>query len=189
MRILCFGDSNTYGYDSRSYFGGRYPAEDRWVDILAQKTGYDILNEGQNGREIPRRAYELSAFRLILSESQPIDLLIIMLGSNDLLQGAKPIEAAARMEAFLNQIPLDRDQILLIAPPPMKRGEWVTSDRLAAASVDLTNHYQTIARRMGIRFANAGWWDIDLVFDGVHFSEAGHRAFAEGLFNVLAGKE
>ena len=37
MKILCFGDSNTYGYDPRSYFGGQYPARHRWVDLLAQK--------------------------------------------------------------------------------------------------------------------------------------------------------
>ncbi len=38
--VLCFGDSNTYGYDPRSYFGGRYDADSRWVDILAAKTGW-----------------------------------------------------------------------------------------------------------------------------------------------------
>ena len=35
MDIICFGDSNTYGYDPRGYFGGRYDADCRWVDILA----------------------------------------------------------------------------------------------------------------------------------------------------------
>ena len=34
MKILCFGDSNTYGYDPRSYFGGQYLAQHRWVDLL-----------------------------------------------------------------------------------------------------------------------------------------------------------
>ena len=189
MRILCFGDSNTYGYDPRSYFGDRYPAQDRWVDILAQQTGYDIRNEGQNGREIPRRAYELNPFRLALSQHQPLDLLIILLGSNDLLQGAAPIETAARMENFLNQIPLDRDQVLLIAPPPMKRGAWVMDDRLITASTELAHQYRTLAQKTGIRFADAGCWGIDLTFDGVHFSETGHKAFANGIRAVLPVKE
>ena len=39
MKVICFGDSNTYGYDPRSYFGGQYPAQNRWVDLLAQKYG------------------------------------------------------------------------------------------------------------------------------------------------------
>ena len=39
MRVLCFGDSNTYGYDPRSYLGGRYDAGSRWMDLLAQRLG------------------------------------------------------------------------------------------------------------------------------------------------------
>lgn len=53
MNVICFGDSNTYGYDPRGYFGGRYGADCRWVDILAAETGWTISNMGQNGREIP----------------------------------------------------------------------------------------------------------------------------------------
>ena len=50
MNIICFGDSNTYGYDPRSYLGGRYNPDSRWVDILAEKTGWTVCNMGQNGR-------------------------------------------------------------------------------------------------------------------------------------------
>ena len=49
MRVLCLGDSNTYGFDPRAYFGGRYPEKDRWVNILAQKTGWQVQNAGENG--------------------------------------------------------------------------------------------------------------------------------------------
>ena len=55
MKMLCYGDSNTYGYDPRGFFGDRYPKERRWADILAEKLGWQIQNEGQNGREIPSR--------------------------------------------------------------------------------------------------------------------------------------
>ena len=48
MNVICFGDSNTYGYDPRGYFGGRYDADSRWVDILAMETGWTIPNMGQN---------------------------------------------------------------------------------------------------------------------------------------------
>ena len=89
MKIICFGDSNTYGYDPRGYFGGRYDANCRWVDILAAETGWDIYNMGQNGREIPAAA---PAF------PDDTDLLIVMLGTNDLLQGRSPEQAAERLE-------------------------------------------------------------------------------------------
>ena len=42
MNVICFGDSNTYGYDPRGYFGGRYNADCRWVDILSAATGWTI---------------------------------------------------------------------------------------------------------------------------------------------------
>ena len=44
--MLCYGDSNTYGYDPRGFVGDRYQKESRWVDILAQKLKWEIQNEG-----------------------------------------------------------------------------------------------------------------------------------------------
>ena len=100
MRILCFGDSNTYGYDPRGFFGDRYGAGDRWVDLLAKQTGHVIISAGANGREISRNPYALR----LLTEHAPVDIFLVMLGTNDLLQGAPAKEAATRMEAFLNSL-------------------------------------------------------------------------------------
>ena len=75
VRILCFGDSNTYGYDPRGFFGDRYGAEDRWVDLLAKQTGHECINAGANGREIPRNPYALR----LLREQAPMDLFLVML--------------------------------------------------------------------------------------------------------------
>lgn len=49
----------------------------------------------------------------------------------------------------------------------------------------LANCYETLAKRLGIFFADAGKWDVELTFDGVHFSEAGQRAFTVGLLEIL----
>ena len=157
MKVICFGDSNTYGYDPRSYFGGRYDADNRWVDILAEQTGWTISNMG----------------------------LIVMLGINDLLQGRSPEQAAERLERFLSGISLDRKKILLIAPPPVALGAWVPNQQLIDESHTFTRLCQDLAERMGIRFADAGTWDIPLAYDGVHFTEQGHKAFATGLLEVL----
>ena len=80
MKVICFGDSNTFGYDPRSWFGGRYTPDSRWVDILAAETGWTVYNMGENGRKIPRETPDFPA---------DTDLLILMLGTNDLLQGAQ----------------------------------------------------------------------------------------------------
>lgn len=189
MKLLCFGDSNTYGYDPRSCFGGRYPAEIRWTGLLAQATGWEVLNAGQNGREIPRRAVELAHVDQLLTNCAPLDGLAIMLGSNDLLQQPSMTAAAAagRMAGFLRHV-LERcppEMVLLIAPPPMRRGEWVTEERLLIESKALAGVYAALAGQLGARFADAGQWDVELLFDGVHFSPAGHQAFARGMQAAL----
>ena len=176
MNVICFGDSNTYGYDPRGYFGGRYDADSRWVDILATETGWIISNIGQNGREIPSAAPAIPV---------DTDLLIVMLGTNDLLQGRSPEQAAERLERFLSGIPLDRSTILLIAPPPVTLGAWVPSAKLIDDSRTFARLCRAFAERMGIRFADAGKWDIPLAYDGVHFTEQGHKAFAAGLLEEL----
>lgn len=179
MRILCFGDSNTYGYDPRSYFGGRYPAEDRWPDLLATQTGWEVINAGANGREIPRNPYALR----LLSQHASVDIFLIMLGTNDLLQGASASEAAAQMEAFLNRLLPHCQSILLVAPPPMKQGAWVPTDELVKESIRLAEEYKALAQKLHIPFADTRGWNIELAFDGVHFTAIGHHAFAKSLFD------
>lgn len=176
MNVICFGDSNTYGYDPRGYFGGRYDAGSRWVDILAEETGWTVCNMGQNGRGIPAAAPTFPA---------GTDLLIVMLGINNLLQGQSPEQAAERLERFLAAIPLDQNKILLIAPPPVSLGAWVPSPQLIDESRAFARLCQALAEQLGILFADAGRWDIPLAYDGVHFTEQGHRAFAIKLLEEL----
>ena len=181
MRILCFGDSNTYGYDPRCFFGDRYGVEDRLVDLLAKQTGHEVINAGANGREIPRNPYALR----LLTEHTPVDIFLVMLGTNDLLQGTSAKEAADRLEAFLNQLLPHCKQILLVAPPPMKRGAWVPLDALVTESIYLAEEYKLLAEKLNIPFVDTRHWNIELTFDGVHFTEAGHHTFAENLGKEL----
>ena len=167
-----------------AFFGDRYQAECRWVDILARKLKWEIQNEGQNGREIPDRPFQYQRAGELLAQSPP-DVFSIMLGTNDLLRGYSAVETCSRMEAFLRYLQPKCGRLLLIAPPPMKRGAWVTEENLIAESVRLTEAYQVLSQKPDIAFVNAGQWNVELTFDGVHFTEAGHRAFAEGLYTYL----
>ena len=89
-RIVCFGDSNTWGYNPKN--ATRYPEEVRWTGILEEMLGneYKIIEEGQNGRTIATDdpcEGERNGIKVIVPciESQkPFDLLILMLGTNDL---------------------------------------------------------------------------------------------------------
>ena len=95
------------------------------------------------------------------------------------------------MEGFLSALLADgallSRQVLLVAPPPCVPGDWVRDERLLEQSARLGHAYQAVAARLGTAFVNAGTWQIERVFDGVHFSPAGHRAYAAGMRDALAG--
>ena len=181
MKILCFGDSNTFGYDPRDVFASRYDANDRWPDILCRQTGWEVINAGQNGRQIPHRSFEL-ANALPTIDSHRADLVIVMLGTNDLLEGEAPDAVAKRMETFLSRL---SGEILLVSPPALQRGAWVGTDALVQRSRLLGSAYRTVADRLGIGFTDAALWNVELAFDGVHFTPAGHHRFSHQLLPLL----
>ncbi|MBR4579010.1 MAG: lipase [Oscillospiraceae bacterium] len=178
MTILCIGDSNTYGYDPRSFPGSRYPADVRWTERLP---GVTVLNSGVNGMRIPGAdTVDLAVIR----KKKP-DLITVMLGTNDLLEGAGAGKTAERMQEYVSALKGAGAEILLIAPPPLEPGEWVPDAELIAQSRKLAALYREIAERSGLAFADAGQWGVELCFDGVHFSPRGHAAFAIGLSEAL----
>jgi len=181
MKVICFGDSNTYGYDPRGFFADRYPAKNRWVDLLSVSHGWDVINAGVNGREIPSNFHFLRLPDAHISA----DMFLVMLGTNDLLQGAAAKEAAVRMEAFLSHLLPFCKQVVLVAPPPLKRGAWVPADELVTESILLAEKYDTVAANLNIPFINTCAWNVELAFDGVHFTEAGHHIFAEKISKEL----
>lgn len=189
MRILCYGDSNTYGYDPRSFPEGRYPLKVRWTGILS-KSGYEVLNCGYNGHTIPTQQEEIRATVDLFASAKPLDVVTIMLGDNDLLTGRAPSaeKAAEQMEFFLRSLTQYATlavPLLLISPPRMNPGTWVTEKRILNESKNLSAQYQAVAHRLGIPFVDGDKWNIPTVFDGVHFSPEGHSAFAEGLLGFL----
>lgn len=113
-----------------------------------------------------------------------------MLGTNDLLMepGFTAEDTALRMKHFLERIlkePVLKSgdiRLRLITPPCMEYGAWVSEERLYRESRKLDVAYRKIAECLKIDFTGTGEWEIPLVFDGVHFSEEGHRRFAENLF-------
>ena len=172
MKLVCFGDSNTFGYNPAAKFGECF--DRRWTDILSECSGWEVVNEGVNGREVPDEPASIDA---------ATDLFAVMLGTNDLLQLDTPEAAAQRMETFLNAE--GKEKAVLIAPPAMVPGEWVQDEELIEDSVRLASLYEALAQRLGIRFVNAVNWEIPLAFDGVHFTQEAQAIFAERLYQAL----
>ncbi|MCR4711178.1 MAG: hypothetical protein K5707_02670 [Clostridia bacterium] len=201
MRILFYGDSNTYGFDPRGYGGGRYPRGVRWTGRLAAaEPGWEIINRGLNGRQVPdiRRTSVRQQVEAMLRAELPLDVMAVMLGTNDLLLTGDPdaAETVDRMEALLTflQEEFPEMALLLIAPPLLFRGPDEVWDpafppaqfrRWQAESESLNEGYRQLAERLGIRFCDSGDWGIAMGFDLVHFSEAGHAEFARRIAEEL----
>jgi len=174
MNVICYGDSNTYGYDGRSFIPECF--EEPWPRVLQNISGWKVMNQGENGREIPKGT---------VCFPEGTDLLIIMLGTNDLLQFWTPKGASQKMEVFLENINIPMDRILIISPPYIKPGAWVEDPDLIEDSRALALEYRALSQRLGVMFLDAGEWEIPIAYDGVHITQEGHKQFAEQLYKRL----
>ena len=193
MKILIYGDSNTYGYDPANLTEQRYPLEQRWTYLLQQinPEKWEIIPEGMNGRKLPDLRYDAERIRRLLSTLRPGDLFCVMLGTNDILLTLNPDAdiAISKMLELLEFLTNWRDpsDILIIAPPYIGRRE--IPDRLYQQyyleSKRMNAGFKTQAEAFHANFTDAGPWEAAMSADLVHLSEKGHRQFAEKLGEYL----
>ena len=185
MKVLCFGDSNTYGFDPRDFFGGRYDAQNRWCDLLAQHTGWQVINCGENGRMIPADTWAYRELEHLMQKNTPVDLLLIMLGTNDiLLQNQTDVrQISIKMERVLTFMKgnFPQSKILLVTPPRVA----IPAPDLCDAVANLAVEYNNLTIKHNILYCDANKWPLPLACDGVHLSEAGHRMFAAKMKECL----
>ncbi len=182
--ILCFGDSNTYGYDPADQYTYSYPESKRWTSVAGDilGNGYRIINEGLNGRLLPDMRYHSEYVESLASELAAGDIYCMMLGTNDLLMQYSPDAKvpARRLEAFLEHMKPIADEksfsILIIAPVPIGR-QLDGDDRYYDESIRMNEMFGNIAGEFGVLFADAALWQVELAFDKVHLSEKGHEVF------------
>ena len=192
-RILFYGDSNTYGFDPRDFWGGRYDTEKIWTNRLNRNPEWEILARGENGREIPHTALQFEWLDKILSGAAPVDLFAVMLGTNDLFQmvGGSVPAILQRMEKMLLRVMAhpamqqEGTKLLLLAPAPIRLFGGAEEARLTEITRTWGAAYRALAEKLDIAFADVGEWDIPLAFDGVHFSEEGHEKFGIFVNNLL----
>lgn len=184
-RLLVYGDSNTYGFDPDwGNQGGRYPAEDRWPDILARalEGSWQVYTDALPGRCIPTLRFEWEALTAALDRCGRPDLFAVMLGTNDHLSAPRPDpeRVGQRLEAFLAQAmegPLAGTPALVIAPPYMDFGADRYYAKYSTISGELSRAVKACAERMGAGFLDAG--ALPLAADGIHLLPEGHRLLAE----------
>jgi len=183
MKLLCYGDSNTYGYDGAMVFGGRFAPELCWPGLLGRALGVETVNCGLNGRRVPRAARQIETDLALLRRHAPCELVIVMLGTNDLLTETSPENTAEYMRAFLGELgrQMPESAVLLCAPPVV--GDFGSG--YAEGFESLAALYGELAQELGVLFADASRWGIPMGPDGVHFTERGHRLFAAKMSQTL----
>lgn len=175
--IVCFGDSNTHGYDSET--GLRFTETQRYPCLLETYlgSGYLVREEGLSGRTtcMDDPLFEglngLTSVHTVLMTHEPVDLFIIMLGTNDTKERfccnaeniAKGLERLTRKALSTSEAFRDgKPNILIIAPAPIGAGYLNTQVAnemgrgCAEKSRELAPHYERIAGLLGCHFLDAG---------------------------------
>ena len=174
-RILCFGDSNTWGFTPVT--GERMAADVRWPGVMQAELGdgFLVIEEAQNGRTtVWDDPYELvnkngaKHLPVILESQAPVDLVIVMLGINDLKNhfNQNALSIADSCGVLVDRILASEagpenaaPKVMLIAPAPVSEGSCPFGhlfDKAAEVSSGFKEAYAEVAEERGIPFLNAG---------------------------------
>jgi lysophospholipase L1-like esterase len=203
--ILCFGDSLTWGYNAET--GQRYPYHLRWTGVMALALGEEfmVIEEGLNGRTtvwddpVENVKSGLSYLPTCLQSHKPIDLVILMLGTNDLKArfSLTPYDIAAGVSNLVQMILGSQSSyeenppgILLVVPPPVDPDELDEMFKGAREkSFALPKYYARVAEEFGCALLDSGKILSVDPLDGVHLDLNAHRtlgtALAEKAFSLL----
>ena len=196
--LLCFGDSNTHGTMPMADMADRrrYAWEARWPGVAAGRLGPDwrVIEEGHPGRTTVFDDPTVGEFRngvrvlpSMIESHRPLDVVAIMLGSNDCktLFSATPLDVAFGLGRLVQVIRslnngshLVPPKILLIAPVPILEIGWLSESLAGAAakSQALSEKIADLAAREGTGFLDAATVAEVDPGDGLHLTEASHRA-------------
>ena len=197
--IVCFGDSNTHGYcaDARDCADGgdRFNENERWTCLLQKALGEDylVLEEGLSGRTtvftdpLHESMAGLDTAYSCLMSHEPVDLMIIMLGTNDTKErfGANAAAIAVGMERLLlkcKSVPAWRDgkpNFLVVCPPPLGAGfhDEIMGPGCVEKSVALPPYLEAVAERCGAQYLDAAECEFNSL-DFTHLTRRGHAQLA-----------
>ncbi len=200
-RVLCYGDSNTWGHAPDG--SGRWPDDVRWTGVMAASLGadYTVLDAGLGGRTtvFDDPLADMRNGKLYLPVSlgthAPLDIVIIMLGTNDLkgyysASAFDIAEGAGLLAEMVSKCDFGRDggapTPLMVCPPPLAPN--IEATRWAgkftgglAKSHELAANYERVAEERGFAFFDAGKVAASSPLDSVHLSAEAHRSLGEAL--------
>ncbi|MGL4607096.1 MAG: SGNH/GDSL hydrolase family protein [Eubacteriaceae bacterium] len=203
--ILIFGDSNTWGWDPSNDLVTtirRWPDEVRWPGVLQKELGenYRVIPEGLNGRttvwDDPIEEYRCGKHHIIplLDSHAPLDLVIIMIGTNDLKArysvSAQDIAngGALILDKTLAQVGAfgpDGPKVLFIAPAPLgpiENGIFkFMFEGNRDKSIRMAEFYRGVAESRGVGFFDAGTVAKASEIDGLHLDAEAHASLGKAV--------
>ena len=204
-RILAFGDSLTWGHDPVD--GTRLDARFLWPNVLANALDVEVISEGLGGRTTiyddengPCDRNGARVLPVLLQSHSPLDLVIVMLGTNDLKpdicgtaegarDGIRRIVEIIRCHDYgvVGQVP----QVLIVSPPPCVIGpDGVTGGgRDIGETQRLAPLYSALCDELGVSFFDAGAVSVASSIDGVHLDGANTAAIGAALAEFIQASQ
>lgn len=207
--IVCFGDSLTWGFDPAAGKDfRRFGFTERWTRRLQSElgSGYHVIEEGLNGRTtvfddpVLGGMSGLADLPNVLASHMPVDLLVVMLGSNDLkrrfaLTADEIARALGRVLAVAATSTCGPDgkapEILVLVPPPVGNveatfvGLWFDGDASREASRQLRETYPPVAEAYGAHCFDTATVVAPGAIDGLHLDADQLQPLAEALAKVI----
>lgn len=205
--ILCFGDSNTYGAVPTLTRGGghRFAPDRRWPGVMRRQlgSGWEVIEEGHPSRTTVRddpiegsHKNGLKALPILLESHMPIDLVILMLGTNDLKHrfASTASDIADSIEILVRTIQRSEagpagaePALIVVAPAPMQEVDRFADMFLGGArkSLQLAGFIRDVAKRTGAGFVDAGTLVESSSVDGIHLDSDAHRILGLELARVV----
>lgn len=205
--LLCFGDSNTHGTRPMETLAGngRFARDQRWTTRLAALLpGWEVIAEGHPGRTVlhddPVEGAHRNGLRVllaILESHKPIDLVLVMLGTNDLKErfSVNAMDIALSLERLVRVIRATdcgpgggAPGVLLVAPPPIAETGCLAEIFAggAAKSRLLAPRIQAAAERQRVAFLDAGPLVSVSPLDGIHYEAEALPALAQAVAGKIA---
>lgn len=213
VTVLCYGDSNTYGYPAEQLRLERWPVDVRWTGRLQALLGggYAVIEEGLRGRTTavdyrdPARGgcNGLTYLGPCVHSHDPIDVVVVMLGTNDVKIefDRSPVQIAEALDTYIDVIHAratnqdgGRPAIVLVSPAhvddtcpdfALRRGTRYDHTSVEK-SQQLAVHLQAVAETRGVTFVDAAMI-ARVGADGVHLSHDSHQPLADLLADTIHG--
>ena len=201
-KILCFGDSNTFGFNPET--GGRFDKNSRWSGILSQvlADNYEVIEEGMNNRtgffRNPEGLKQSGGDYLpvCFENHKDVDICILSLGTNDaqIFYPLDEVMAEKGLQSLIDVIKKSNQDAKIIIIPPVKitkdllhSGFAAMFDENSIEKIQKTFHvFEKIAKDNNCFYFDFNKFVHPSKFDGIHYTKESHQVLAQRLAEFIS---